>query len=173
MLKKLVRLLRHRWSGEALVRQSFPAPVLQKLTHSVQASESRHSGEIRILIEGGLPNSYLWRDESLGQIVRNRAIAQFGKLGVWDTENNNGVLIYVLLAERAIEIVVDRGLNNLVNHDTWQHVLQAMRNAFRQGKFESGLHMAVNEVSRLLVTHFPLTEGERNRNELPDQPLVR
>lgn len=173
MLKKFMRLLRHRWSGDALVSQRFPASVLQKLTASVQASESRHSGEIRILIEGGLPNSYLWRDEPLGQVIRSRAMAQFGKLGVWDTENNNGVLIYVLLAEHAIEIVADRGLNSLVSGDTWQHILQAMRDAFRRGEFESGLHLAVDEVSRLLVKHFPLAEGDHNPNELPDKPLVR
>ncbi|APW45404.1 TPM domain-containing protein [Rhodoferax antarcticus] len=173
MMKKLTRLLRHRWSGDALVRASIAAPVLQKLTHSVQSSESRHSGEIRILIEGGLPNSYLWRDEALEQIVRSRALAQFGKLGVWDTENNNGVLIYVLLAEQAIEIVADRGLNNLVSHDTWQHILQAMRDAFRRGAFENGLHMAIDEVTRLLMAHFPLAAGEHNPNELPDSPLVR
>ena len=173
MIKKLMRLLRHRWSGDALVSQSFPAAVLQKLTDSVQASELQHSGEIRILIEGGLPNSYLWRDEPLGQIIRSRAVAQFGKLGVWDTENNNGVLIYVLLAEHAIEIVADRGLNNRVGGDTWQHILQAMRDAFRRGEFDNGLHLAVDEVSRLLVAHFPLTRGEHNPNELADKPVIR
>ncbi|MBB1074824.1 TPM domain-containing protein [Rhodoferax sp. 4810] len=173
MLKKFARLLRHRWSGDGLVRQSFSAAVLQKLTHSVQTSESRHSGEIRILIEGGLPNSYLWRDEPLGQIIRSRAVAQFGKLGVWDTENDNGVLIYVLLAEHAIEIVADRGLNHRVSSDTWQQILQTMRDAFRRGEFENGLHLAVDEVNRLLVAHFPLAPGEHNPNELPDKPLLR
>ena len=172
MMNKLTRLLRHRWSGDALVRDSFPESVLHKLTSSVKSSEARHSGEIRILIEGGLPNSYLWRDDALEQIVRSRALAQFGKLGVWDTANNNGVLIYVLLAEHAIEIVDDRGLNSLVSHDRWQHILQAMRDAFRQGQFESGLDLAVDAVSRLLVAHFPLAAGEHNPNELPDQPLI-
>lgn len=172
MLKKLTRLLRHRWTGEALVRQSYSPLVLQKLTSSVQSSETRHSGEIRILIEGGLPNSYLWRDEPMGNIVRSRALAQFGKLGVWDTENNNGVLIYVLLAERAIEIVADRGLNERVSPDAWQRILQSMRDAFRQGASEDGLHMAIDEVTRLLVAHFPQAPGDHNPNELPDQPLV-
>ena len=173
MLKKFSRLLRHRWSGDALVSGSFPAPVLQKLTRSVQASESRHSGEIRILIEGGLPSSYLLRDETLAQVVRSRAVTQFGKLGVWDTENSNGVLIYVLLAERSIELVADRGLNNLVNPDCWQQILLSMRDAFRQGDFENGVQMAIDEVTRLLVAHFPLAASEHNVNELPDEPLVR
>ena len=173
MMKKLTRVLRHRWSGDALVRHSFPEAMLQKLTNSVQSSELRHSGEIRILIEGGLPSSYLWRDEALEQVVRSRALSQFGKLGVWNTEKNNGVLIYVLLAERAIEIVADRGLDKLVGHDTWQQVLQCMRDAFRQGEFGSGLNMAVDEVTRLLVAHFPLAAGEQRLNELPDQPLIR
>ena len=104
-LQRLTRLLRHRWADGRLRRVLTPE-VLQRLGQRVAASERRHTGQIRICAEGGLPLSYLWR----GASARERAITQFGKLRVWDTEHNNGVLIYLLLAEHAIEIVADRGL---------------------------------------------------------------
>jgi uncharacterized membrane protein len=147
--------------------------LLTSLTLGVQASEQRHSGEIRIVIEGGLPLSYLWRDEPLAQIVRNRALSQFGKLRVWDTAQNNGVLIYLLLAEHAIEIVADRGLNDKVDPASWQLLLERMRGAFQAGEFESGLKEAVAQVSQLLLSHFPLAPGQSNLNELPDAPSLR
>ncbi|OQW88865.1 MAG: hypothetical protein BWK72_07975 [Rhodoferax ferrireducens] len=173
MLAKLIRLFKHRWQGDDLTRRVLPPKVLDQLTQAVQASEKRHSGEIRIDVEGGLPSSYLWRDGPLPEIIRSRAVMRFSKLRVWDTAHNNGVLIYVLLAERAIEIVADRGLNDKVSSDTWRDLIAQMRESFRQGRFEDGLHQAVDEVSRLLDTHFPLASGAENPNELPDSPSVR
>jgi uncharacterized membrane protein len=134
----------------------------------VGASERRHSGEIRICVEAGLPMSYLWRDAR----PRERAITLFGKLRVWDTEDNNGVLIYLLLAEHAIEIVADRGIDSRVSDVQWAEMAQRMGAAFREGRFEDGLTQALEEVSALLVEHFPLAEGEADRNELPDAPVV-
>jgi uncharacterized membrane protein len=115
-------------------------------------------------VEAGLPLSYLWR----GATARERALAMFGKLRVWDTEANNGVLIYLLLAEHAIEIVADRGVARHVPAGPWQSVLAHMQQAFRAGQFEAGLMRAVDEVEALLLLHYPLAEGERNPNELPD-----
>ena len=106
MLQRLQRIWRHRWFDEADTRRAVPADVLERLGRRVAASERRHSGEVRIYVEGSLPMSYLWAERS----PRERAVAMFSKLGVWDTESNNGVLIYLLLAEHAIEIVADRGL---------------------------------------------------------------
>jgi uncharacterized membrane protein len=134
----------------------------------VGASERRHSGEIRICVEAGLPMSYLWRDAR----PRERAITLFGKLRVWDTEDNNGVLIYLLLAEHAIEIVADRGIDARVSDDQWAAMAQRMGAAFRERRFEDGLTQALEEVSALLVEHFPLAEGQADRNELPDKPVV-
>lgn len=173
MLTKLVRLFKHRWQGDDLTRRVLPPKVLDALTQAVQASEKLHSGEIRIDVEGGLPSSYLWRDGPLPDIIRSRAVMQFSKLRVWDTADNNGVLIYVLLAERAIEIVADRGLNDKVSQETWRQLIEHMRESFRQGRFEDGLHQAVAEVSHLLATHFPLASDAHNPNELPDAPSVR
>jgi uncharacterized membrane protein len=99
-------------------------------------------------------------------------VALFGKLRVWDTENNNGVLIYLLLAEHSIELVADRGLMNKVDSMVWQRMVDRMREQFRAGLFEAGLIEAVESVSELLFQHFPLAAGEANRNELPDAPVL-
>jgi len=168
LLARLARIWRHRWTDEADVRRALPADLLDRLTRRVSASERRHTGEIRICVEAGLPLSYLWRDAP----ARERAIMLFGKLRVWDTEHNNGVLIYLLLAEHAIEIVADRGIDARVDDAQWAALAKRMSAAFREARFEDGLTQALEEVSALLVEHFPLTEGEADRNELPDAPVV-
>ena len=108
----------------------------------------------------------------MSQITRQRALAMFGKLRVWDTAHNNGVLIYLLLAEHRIEIVADRGLNERVAPDTWPRLVASMSAAFKAGDFEGGLTQAVQEVSALLHRHFTLQTGQSNPNELPDAPLL-
>ncbi len=162
------RLFRHRWLDEDDTRKAIPPDMTRRLAERVAASEKRHSGEIRICVEAGLPTSYLWR----GATARERAVTQFGKLRVWDTEHNNGVLIYLLLAERAIEIVADRGIDRHVSAQEWQAMVARMSEAFREGQFEDGLTQALGEVSALLVQHFPLGAGEADRNELPDEPVL-
>ena len=102
-----------------------------------------------------------------------RALAMFAKLRVWDTEANNGVLIYLLLAERAIEIVADRGLNRHVSQEAWREIVARMGQAFREARFEDGLTQALEEVSALPVQHFPLAKNQSDRNELPDEPTLR
>ncbi len=166
---RLLRLLRHRWFDEHDTARALDGSALARLEQQVSTSERRHSGEIRLCVEAGLPLSYLWR----GASARERAVALFGKLGVWDTEHNNGVLIYLLLAEHAIEIVADRGVARRVPQAHWDEVLAGMRGAFRAGRFEQGLHDAVHAVDALLVQHFPLTAGTANPNELPDAPDLR
>jgi uncharacterized membrane protein len=166
---KLSRLLRHRWFDETDARRALGEVALARLAERLRASERRHSGEIRVCVEAGLPLSYLWRDVG----VRERAVTMFGKLRVWDTEHNNGVLIYLLLAERAIEIVADRGLAGRVTPAQWQELLAGMRETFREGRFEAGLMQALDAVDALLVQHFALADGEANPNELPDQVELR
>jgi uncharacterized membrane protein len=168
LFAKLERLWRHRWTDEAAVRRVLPPAVIDKLARRVAASEQRHTGEIRLCVEAGLPTSYLWR----GAPARERALMLFGKLRVWDTERNNGVLVYLLLAEHAIEIVADRGIDRHVSAEEWAAMAQRMGAAFREGRFEDGLTQALEEVSALLVAHFPRAEGEPDRNELPDAPVV-
>ncbi|HEY8881547.1 MAG TPA: TPM domain-containing protein [Roseateles sp.] len=169
-LPLIKRLIRHRLWDDGDARRVLPAEALTRLQQRVADSERRHSGEIRICVEAGLPLSYLWRNAP----ARERALAMFSKLGVWDTEHNNGVLIYLLLAEHRIEIVADRALARRVEVDHWQRLVDAMGAAFRAGRFEAGLNEAIAAVDALLVAHFPRDAGATapRLNELPDAPLL-
>ena len=168
MLNKLKRILKHRWLDEGDANRAVPVEMVERLMRRVAASEKRHGGEIRICVEAGLPLSYLWRNAS----ARERAITLFGKLRVWDTEANNGVLIYLLLADHAIEIVADRGLNQRVTEADWKVMANALGAAVRAGRYEDGLTQALEEVSAVLVKHFPLVPSDVNPNELPNRPIV-
>jgi hypothetical protein len=134
MMQRLRRMFRPPLARRVGYAARDPAAVAQRVAERVAASERRHSGEIRVYIEAGLPLSYLWRDAT----PRERAIAMFGKLRVWDTEHNNGVLVYLLLAEHAIEIVADRGLARHVPQAQWEQVVQDMRGAFPRGPLRGG-----------------------------------
>ena len=164
----ITRLLKHRRLDETDAQRLLGAGALQRIEARVAASEARHSGEIRVCVEAGLPLSYLRRNAT----PRERAVAMFGKLRVWDTEHNNGVLIYLLLAEHSIEIVADRGLHRQVDSAEWQRIMAAMQVAFKGGKFEAGLNQAIDAVDGLLTQHFALAPGAVNPNELPDAPLL-
>ena len=165
----LVRLLKHRRLDETDAARLLGAGALQRIEARVATSERKHSGEIRVCVEAGLPLSYIRR----GATVRERAVMMFGKLRVWDTEHNNGVLIYLLLAEHAIEIVADRGVARHVDAAHWQRIAETMGAAFKAGQFEVGLNQAIDAVDALLATHFALAAGDANPNELPDAPHVR
>jgi len=167
--QRWVRLLRHLWSDPSRLPRQLGSGTVERLRQAVQASELRHSGEIRVCIEAGLPLSYAWRDAS----PRERALAMFGKLRVWDTEANNGVLIYLLMADRAIEMVADRGLNKHVADAQWQAIVACMNADFQAGRFDSGLMAAVTKVDALLVHHFPRAADAPDINELPDEPVLR
>ena len=168
-MHRWLRLLHHRRLDETDVKRALGPGALQRIEARVAASEQHHTGQIRVCIEAGLPLSYIRREAP----ARVRALAMFGKLRVWDTEHNNGVLIYLLLAERAIEIVTDRGLGRHADTAHWQRVMMAMREAFRAGQFEAGLNQAVDAVDALLTQHFPLAPGQVNPNELSNAPVVR
>jgi uncharacterized membrane protein len=175
MFNKTRSLLKHLWLDATDAERALPPDMLARLTQRVAASEARHTGEIRIYVEAALPMSYLWRlgsKTSMAQLIRQRAITLFGKLGVWDTQHNNGVLIYLQLAEHAIEIVADRGLHAHVGGAHWQAVVASMSAHFKQGKFEDGLTDALAEVSGLMVAHFPQSGNAFQTNELPDEPIL-
>jgi uncharacterized membrane protein len=165
---RLMRILRHRWFDETDTRRALGEDTLDRLAQRVKDSESRHHGEIRVCVEAGLPLSYLWR----GATARERAVAVFGKLRVWDTEANNGVLIYLLLAEHAIEIVADRGVSRHVAPEYWARILDDMRADFRAGRYEAGLGRAVDAVDHILLQHFGRSPGSPDRDELPDRPAL-
>ena len=176
MFNRLTTLLRHLWLDESDTRRTLAPEALQRLAQRVAASESGHSGEIRLLVEASLPASYLWRHLAhavpMPVLARQRALMMFSKLGVWDTAHNNGVLIYLLLAERQIELVADRGVHALVGATEWSALVTRMGQAFGAGQFEDGLARAIDEVTVPLARHFAVQPGADNRNELPDQPAL-
>jgi uncharacterized membrane protein len=170
-MNKVLRILKHRWLDSADTRRLIPDDMAQRLAQRVAASETRHSGEVRLCVEAALPLSYLWRLDratSVDMLTRERAVSWFGRLGVWDTEHNNGVLIYLLLAEHAIEFVADRALSAQVDHAQWQAIVDRLGARLRSGEFEDGLTQALEEVSALLVAHFPTGDDGVSPNELPD-----
>ena len=133
---------------------------------AIKASEGMHRGEIRFVVEGALDTVPLLR----GQAARGRAIDVFSQLRIWDTERNNGVLIYLLLADRDVEIVADRGIDAKVGTEEWERICRKMEAAFRQADFEGGVVGGIQEVTRHLAEHFPPIGDDRN--ELPDKPVV-
>jgi uncharacterized membrane protein len=163
---RFTRILKHRWLDETDAQRALGEGGLQRLEALVTNRERLHRGEIRVCIEAGLPLSYLWRDAT----PRERAVTMFGKLRVWDTEFNSGVLIYLLLAEHAIEIVADRGLNRHVPPEEWQRLTQTMSAAFKAGRYEQGLVEAIDAVDTMMSRHFGLVDGVNNPNELPNRP---
>ncbi len=165
---ELLRALRHWTTTPRAVRRAFPEPVLAAIREAIAESEQSHSGEIRFAVEAALPWSYLRRDAP----ARERAEMIFSKLRVWDTEQNNGVLVYVELADQQIQIVADRSLRGLVPGGEWAAIATAMRDCFRRGEFQAGTVEGIRAVGATLARHFPLEEGARNPDELPDEPVV-
>lgn len=168
MMNKISRWLRHSIKTPQSVDRAFPPAVLQRIQQAIAEGEQTHSGEIRFAIEPALPWSYLRRDAP----ARERAEMVFAKLRVWDTEDNNGVLIYVELADHRIEIVADRGIARHVPNARWDEVSNMMRERFRAGEFEVGSIAAVSAVSAILAERFRLPDGASNPNQLPDAPAV-
>ena len=148
-----------------LVRKHFPVQVLDAVRRAIAAGEQQHRGQVCFAIEGAVPL------HAHGRTSRERANAAFAHLRVWDTEHNSGVLIYVLLAERTIEIVADRGIAARVPQSAWQAVCDRMRDLFASGEYERGAIEGVNAVSAILAQHFP-ADGSARANELPDAPVV-
>ena len=147
-------------------RMAFPAEVLNDIENAVKLSERQHHGELCFAIENALAPAWVWRGISAHQ----RATEVFSILRVWDTEENSGVLIYVLLADREVHIVADRGIARQVSQDDWDAVAQAMQEAFRQGDFRRGSLEGIEQITILLTTHFPSSMD--NPNELSNKPVI-
>jgi uncharacterized membrane protein len=160
------RITRHMMATRWKVERAFPRNTLAAIDKAIKASEAMHRGEIRFAVEGALHVEQLLR----GQNARERAIDVFSQLRIWDTEHNNGILIYLLLADRNVEIVADRGIAAKVGPEEWEGICRNMEAAFRQGDFEGGVVGGIREVTRHLATHFSPIGGDRN--ELPDSPVV-
>jgi uncharacterized membrane protein len=162
----LLRVLKHLATPEWAVRRAFPPVAMQAIEKAIGEEERRHDGQLRFAVEASLPLG----DLLLGVRSRKRAIGWFGRLGVWDTHHNAGVLIYLLLADRRVELVADRGIHSKVGTAAWEAICGEMQQEFARGQFERGVVIGVRAVSDLLAEHFP-PSGER-RNDLPDRPVV-
>ncbi len=162
---KIQRILKHLLTTRAAVTRAFPNSTLDAIENAIKASEAAHAGEIRFVVEAALDGAPLFRGQSPGE----RAIELFARLRVWDAEHNNGLLIYLLLADRAVEIVADRGIHANVGADAWRQVCQQMEAAFTRSDYEAGVVAGVQAVTQHLARHFPADAGT---NELADRPVV-
>lgn len=163
---RLRRQWRHWTSSSARARALFPDASLAAIGAAITAGEQRHRGELRLIVESALPSDAIWADTS----IRQRALALFAEHGVWDTEDNCGVLLYLNLAERKMEIVADRAIARRIEAATWHQVCAAMSAGFARGDFHGGTLAAVEHINQLLAAQFPAA-GAR-ANELPDRPIV-
>ena len=162
----LGRLLRHLFGLPGAIGRAFPAHAMNAIEEAVRRGEATHRAEIRFAAEAALEGGALLA----GQSARERALEVFSLLRVWDTEENNGVLIFLLLADHDVEIVADRGLNGKVSAAEWEAICRRMEAAFKRDAFAEGVVAGIEEVSRLLARHYPARPGDRN--ELPDRPAV-
>jgi hypothetical protein len=160
------RTLRHLFAAPWLVKRAFPQHAIERIEAAIGASEKRHRGEIRFAVEGALDFLPVVR----GATPRERALDVFSLLKVWDTEENTGVLVYVQLVDRTIEIVADRGIAKRIAQAQWDSMCQRMQTAFAEGRFEAGAAAGIAEIGELLASHFPASGA--NPDELPDRPTL-
>lgn len=160
------RLLKHLLLPDWWLRRVFSAADLAAIGEAIAACEQSHRGELRFVAEGSMPLSALWRDLS----ARERAVDLFAALRVWDTAENSGILIYVQLVERRVEILADRGIAARVPQAEWDAICRDMESSFRNGEWRQGALQAVSRAGALLASQLPARAG--NPNELPDQPLL-
>ncbi len=174
--KSITRFLRHLFSHPWQVKRHFSAQALHNIETAITASETRHTGEIRFVVEAGLHPYEIFYSKT----PRQRGIELFGRLNIWDTEQNNGVLVYLLLADRDVEIVADRSIDKPIGYDYWDAMCHEMEVLFRRGEFEAGVLLGIDKVSAALEQHFPIASIQnqrkrtvkRKQNELPDKPLI-
>lgn len=161
-----IRLLRHLLTPAWLVHLKFNHAAMQQITAAIAATEKQHAGEIRFAVEAALPLADLLKNCD----ARSRGVELFSRLRIWDTEHNNGVLIYLLLADRNVEIVADRGIYRKVDARAWEEIALSMEQLCREGDFVAAVTTGIYGVSRLLGEHFPARAHDLN--ELPDEPVI-
>jgi uncharacterized membrane protein len=160
------RFFRHLATDHGDARRAFPSSALSRIESAIAEGERRHRGQVRVAIEASLPLARVLRHVA----PRARALEVFGALSVWDTEENCGVLVYLLLADRDVEIVADRGIHAKVGDEAWAAICREMETAFRQRRFDEGVVAGITRINALLAEHFPRT-GAAGVNELPDRPV--
>ena len=162
----MTRWLRHLFATSA--RRMFPEAGLQRIAEAIARDEARHRGEVCFAVESALDTGALWR----GEDARDRAVSAFAALNVWDTAENSGILINLLLADRRIQILADRGLDGRVSDEQWRGVCLLMEERLRAGDAEGAVLQGVAAAGDLLAAHFPRIDGREDRNERPDLPQI-
>lgn len=165
-MQKLKRLWQHRKPNPD--RQQFGPLLAERLSQTIASAEQGHRGEIRLVIESGLPAAQIWQNAT----TRERAIEWFSQLRVWDTEGNTGILLYLLLAEHKLELVADRGIAAKVPQTQWNEICAQLQNHLAKHEVEIGLSGAITQLGNLLQQHFPLDDAQTNPNELSNQPVI-
>jgi uncharacterized membrane protein len=163
---RLKRWLIHTFIPPWRWRLAFPTALLKEIENAVSQSESLHRGELRLAIENALEPAWVWKKLSAHQ----RATEVFSNLRVWDTEDNSGILIYILLADREVHIIADRGIAQKVTQQEWDAIAKTMQTAFSKGEFRRGSLIGIEQLTQLLANHFP--PGAKNVNELPNKPVI-
>lgn len=160
------RFWRHLFTDHGTARRAFPEASLERLKNTIAAGERKHSGQVCLAIEAALPPSLV-----LSRLTpRDRALEVFARLRIWDTEENSGVLVYLLLADRDVEIVADRGIHRKVGDEPWQAICRAMEVDFNSRRFEQGTVAGIEAINALLARHFP--RSSPGANEIPDRPVM-
>ncbi len=160
------RICRHLFISPLALKKRFPKAVMQRIEQAIAECEQTHFGEIRFAVELNLPLQDILRKKS----GHHRAVEVFSQLRIWDTEQNNGVLIYLLLADNDFEILADRGIHQHVGTQGWARISHEMEILFKQGQFETGVLHGITQISILLAQHYPATAN--NHNELPNAPVI-
>jgi len=160
------RFFRHVWMSPLIARRAFPQAVLDAVEAAVAAGERTHRAQVRFVVEAELTTPQLWA----GLSSRQRALEVFSGMRVWDTDENNGVLVYVLLADHKVEIVADRGIQRHVGDERWRAICKEMEHHFKRDDFRQGSVMAVEKISAELAFYFPA--GGVRPNEQPDKPVM-
>jgi len=161
-----MRFARHLVTDHYAVRRAFPKEALARIQAAISAGERNHAGQVRFVVEAALPLGLVLSR----QTPRERALDVFGRLRIWDTESNCGVLVYLLLADHRVEIIADRGIHRQVGEEAWRSICRTMESAFRERRFADGAVAGIDAVSALLSKHFPFDGAAAN--ELPDQPVL-
>lgn len=162
----IIRFFSHLVSNPWQVKRHFSVAALRNIEQAIEASEKTHAGEIRFVVEAGLHPLEILNKKT----PKKRALELFGRLNIWDTELNNGVLIYLLLADRDVEIVADRGIHRHVGNEGWEHICQAMEALFRRGEFEAGVLLGIEKIGAILAQHSVLIGA--NENEVSNKPVI-
>ena len=165
--RKSHRFFRHLANDHGSARRAFPPAALSRIEAAIAEGERHHCGQVCVVVEASLPLARVLRRLS----PRSRALEVFGAMHVWDTEENCGVLVYLLLADRDVEIVADRGIHAKVGDNAWEGICREMETAFRERRFEEGVAAGIAKINALLAQHFTRT-GNTGTNELPDRPVL-